>query len=56
MIDHTGLHISNPEKSRRFYEKALAPLGYELLMEIPKEHTNGAVVLGYGVSPRADFG
>ncbi len=55
MIDHTGLHISNPEKSRRFYEKALAPLGYELLMEIPKEHTNGAVVLGYGVSPRADF-
>ena len=55
MIDHTGLIVSNPEKSRAFYEKALAPLGYGLLAEIPKEHTGGLVVLGLGVAPKPDF-
>lgn len=28
MIDHTGLGVSDPARSRRFYEQALAPLGY----------------------------
>ena len=55
MIDHTGLSVSRPQESRRFYEQALAPLGYTLLMEIPKEFTGGRVVLGYGVAPKADF-
>ncbi len=55
MIDHTGLEVSNPEKSRRFYEKALAPLGYKLMMEIPREYTEGVVVLGFGEPPKPDF-
>jgi catechol 2,3-dioxygenase-like lactoylglutathione lyase family enzyme len=55
MIDHTGLKVSDPAKSRKFYDQALAPLGYALLMEIPKEHTGGLVVLGYGVAPKADL-
>lgn len=55
MIDHTGLSVTNPTKSRAFYEKALAPLGYKLLMEVPKEFTGGAAVLGFGVAPKADF-
>lgn len=55
MIDHTGLHVTDPEKSRAFYEKALAPLGYKLLAEVPKEHTGGLVVLGYGEPPKPDF-
>jgi catechol 2,3-dioxygenase-like lactoylglutathione lyase family enzyme len=55
MIDHTGLTVSDPAKSRRFYEGALAPLGYTQLMEIPKEHTGGKVVVGYGVAPKPDF-
>jgi catechol 2,3-dioxygenase-like lactoylglutathione lyase family enzyme len=55
MIDHTGLKVSNPQKSRHFYDKALAPLGYEPMMEIPKEFTGGAVVVGYGVPPKPDF-
>lgn len=41
--------------SRAFYEKALAPLGYAVLMEIPKEATGGRVVFGMGVPPSADF-
>ncbi len=55
MIDHTGLSMSVPARSRRFYEAALAPLGYKMMMEIPKEHTQGLVVLGFGVPPKPDF-
>ena len=55
MIDHSGLKVSDPVKSRRFYEAALAPLGYRVLREIPTEHTGGLVVLGYGVPPKPDF-
>jgi catechol 2,3-dioxygenase-like lactoylglutathione lyase family enzyme len=55
MIDHTGLKISDPVASRRFYEAALAPLGYRVLMEVPTEYTGGRVVLGYGVPPKPDF-
>jgi len=55
MIDHTGVTVSDPAKSRRFYEQALAPLGYKMMMEIPVEFTGGAVVLGFGVPPKPDF-
>jgi len=55
MIDHTGVAVSDPAKSRAFYEKALAPLGYAVLMEIPTAHTGGRVVFGMGVAPKPDF-
>ncbi|HEV3190619.1 MAG TPA: VOC family protein [Polyangiaceae bacterium] len=55
MIDHTGLDVSDAARSRRFYEEALAPLGYKVLMEVPIEFTGGAVVLGLGVPPKPDF-
>jgi catechol 2,3-dioxygenase-like lactoylglutathione lyase family enzyme len=55
MIDHTGLQVSDPKRSRRFYDGALAPLGYKLIREIPKEHTGGRVVLGYGEPSKPDF-
>ena len=55
MIDHTGIDVSDPAASRRFYEQALAPLGYQVMMEIPLEVTGGVVVLGLGVPPKPDF-
>lgn len=55
MIDHTGLDVSDAAKSRRFYEAALAPLGYKVLIEVPTEFSGGAIVLGFGVPPKADF-
>jgi len=55
MIDHTGLDVSDAAKSRRFYELALAPLGYRVLMEVPPEFTGGSVVLGFGVPDKPDF-
>jgi catechol 2,3-dioxygenase-like lactoylglutathione lyase family enzyme len=32
MIDHVGVEVRDFEKSRKFYETALAPLGIKLLM------------------------
>jgi catechol 2,3-dioxygenase-like lactoylglutathione lyase family enzyme len=34
MIDHLSLLVSDYERSRDFYLAALAPLGYELVMEL----------------------
>ena len=36
MIDHLILKVSDLEASRAFYEKALAPLGFKVVMELPK--------------------
>ena len=33
MIDHVGLGVSDLEQSKAFYQQALSPLGYQLLME-----------------------
>src|SRR5689334_20865683 len=55
MIDHSGVNTKNPKKSLEFYTKCLAPLGYKLMVEIPKEHTGGLVVAGFGVPPKPDF-
>jgi len=32
MLDHVGLNVRNYPESRSFYEQALAPLGYEVVM------------------------
>lgn len=34
MIDHIGIEVSDYKASVDFYKKALAPLGYSLLMEV----------------------
>jgi catechol 2,3-dioxygenase-like lactoylglutathione lyase family enzyme len=33
MLDHLGLDVTDYERSKAFYERALAPLGIELIME-----------------------
>jgi catechol 2,3-dioxygenase-like lactoylglutathione lyase family enzyme len=55
MIDHTGVNVADPARSRAFYDAALAPLGYRMLFQVPTEHTGGLIVLGYGVAPKPDF-
>ncbi len=37
MIDHMGFSVSDYERAKAFYLKALAPLGYSLVMEVPGE-------------------
>ena len=34
MIDHVGIEVSNYQKAKQFYENALAPIGYKLIMEV----------------------
>jgi catechol 2,3-dioxygenase-like lactoylglutathione lyase family enzyme len=48
MIDHTGIRVSDLEKSIAFYTKALAPLGYTLLAKFP-----GGV--GFGMNHKPEF-
>ncbi len=40
MIDHIGFPGSDYQRSKAFYERALAPLDYTLIMEVTQE--NGA--------------
>jgi catechol 2,3-dioxygenase-like lactoylglutathione lyase family enzyme len=55
MIDHTGLVVSNYDKSKQFYLAALAPIGYRLLMELPASVTGSTDVAGFGEPPKPDF-
>jgi catechol 2,3-dioxygenase-like lactoylglutathione lyase family enzyme len=47
MIDHTGFNVSDLEKSKDFYSKALAPLGYSVSAEIDE------ISAGFG-APQSD--
>src|SRR4030095_6153135 len=55
MIDHTGISVRDIKKSKAFYTRALAPIGYTLLAEFPASVTGGSDVAGVGVAPRPDF-
>jgi catechol 2,3-dioxygenase-like lactoylglutathione lyase family enzyme len=49
MLDHLGLNVSDYDRSREFYEQALTPLGYSLLMEpMPR-------IGGFGREGKPDF-
>ena len=39
MIDHIGFPVSDYPRAKAFYLKALAPLGYSLVMEVTQEQT-----------------
>jgi len=54
VIDHTGLNVSDFGKSKAFYRAALAPLGYQVIMELPADLApQGAI--GMGVPPKPDL-
>ena len=48
MIDHAGINVSDWNRSKAFYDAALAPLGAKLIMTVPPEHTGGVRIGGYG--------
>ena len=47
MLDHVGFAVADAERSRRFYEQALAPLGITLIMSVTPEQT-GSAGTGHG--------
>lgn len=55
MIDHTGVAVSDFERSKAFYLAALAPIGYAMLMEFPASVTGTTDVAGFGVPLKPDF-
>jgi catechol 2,3-dioxygenase-like lactoylglutathione lyase family enzyme len=55
MIDHTGVAVSDFEKSRAFYSAALQPIGYERLLEFSAAVTGSVDVAGFGEAPKPDF-
>ena len=56
MIDHVGFAVSDYERAKAFYGKALAPLGYVLIMEVEAhQNASGFPATGYGVDGKPDF-
>ena len=55
MIDHIGLDVSDTEKSRAFYARALDPLGYRIVQEVRPEPAGAPTVVMFGVGEDPDF-
>ena len=51
MIDHTGVGVSDFQKSKTFYLEALAPLGYQLIEELPTSMAPQGVARASGCLP-----
>jgi len=49
MFDHVSIRVSDFERARAFYDRALRPLGIERL------YAEGENAAGYGVHPKAFF-
>jgi catechol 2,3-dioxygenase-like lactoylglutathione lyase family enzyme len=48
MLDHVGVAVSDFARSKQFFKQALAPLGYQLLMEVGD-------AAGFGKEGKPDF-
>ncbi|MGO4510076.1 VOC family protein [Bradyrhizobium sp. 2TAF36] len=55
MIDHLGFSVSDYERAKAFYAKALAPLDYSLIMEVTAEQTGHAAAAGFGDNGKPDL-
>jgi catechol 2,3-dioxygenase-like lactoylglutathione lyase family enzyme len=54
MLDHVGFPVLDYERSKAFYTRALAPLGYTLVMEVRQdEHDSPAA--GFGANGKPDL-
>ena len=50
MVDHVGLNVRDYEASRTFYEQALAPLGYSVVMAVDEFRA-----AGFGTHDKPEF-
>ena len=50
MFDHVGLNVSDYQASRSFYEQALAPLGYRVVMAFDQWKA-----AGFGTTDKPEF-
>jgi predicted lactoylglutathione lyase len=54
MIDHMGMHVRDVARATEFYLKALAPLGYGIVMQVSAEET-GSPAVGFGAGHKPSF-
>ncbi len=54
MIDHVGFSVSDYPRAKAFYTKALAPLGYKLVMEV-QQNPSDPPAAGFGADGKPDF-
>jgi catechol 2,3-dioxygenase-like lactoylglutathione lyase family enzyme len=55
MLDHIGFSVSDFARSRAFYQKALEPLGYKIIMEVSREQTGSYEGAGFGADHKPSF-
>ncbi|WP_026783423.1 VOC family protein [Pleomorphomonas koreensis] len=55
MLDHMGFPAVDFEKSKTFYDKALAPLGVSMVMAVSAEESGSDAFAGYGSDGKPDF-
>jgi catechol 2,3-dioxygenase-like lactoylglutathione lyase family enzyme len=56
MLDHVGFAVADAERSRLFYEAALAPLGIALILTVSPEQTeSGGTAHGFGSGGKPYF-
>jgi catechol 2,3-dioxygenase-like lactoylglutathione lyase family enzyme len=56
MLDHVGFAVADAEISRRFYERALAPLGIGLIVTATPDRTEaGGTAHGFGSGGKPSF-
>ena len=48
MLDHIGFAVSDFARSRAFYERALAPLGFAPVMDVTREQSGDYEGTGFG--------
>ena len=54
MLDHAGFPVTNYARSKAFYEKTLAPLGYSLILGV-RQNENDSPAAGFGADGKPDF-
>jgi catechol 2,3-dioxygenase-like lactoylglutathione lyase family enzyme len=54
VIDHVGFPVSDYARSKAFYERALAPLGYLLVIEV-QQNEHDAKACGFGIGGKPDL-
>lgn len=55
MLDHVGIPVSDFMRSKGFYLKVLATLGYDLVLEVASEETHGQSHAGFGAGAKPQF-
>ena len=55
MIDHIGLNVRDVVRATEFYLKALAPLGYGIVMQVSAEETGHGAAVGFGAGQKPSF-